>query len=288
MSEVMNLEDDAQPVPVPVAAVPAVETVPEPVVPEDPDESSAVEVQGGKYVPLGALKAVRAENQEWKTKAAEAETLRNTVAQLQGSLATFQHLQQQGLQARPPEVVQPTTADPELIDIARQLDFYTPTGEPDVVRASKHAATIESRAMKIAQQMVAPLQQTAHAQQSAANYQTALRTTAPNGLKPSAETLTWMWRNLPAEYTADPRVAQVLPALALGLDTLKGGQLPPPPAPPVGPPIVTEAAGGLTPTRRAVMTDMERAVAATRGMDEEKYRKLTQDYRPGRTSTLED
>lgn len=287
MSEVMDLEND----PTPVAAVPAaVEAAPaEPAIPEDPDETAAVEVQGGKYVPLGALKAVRGEIQEWKTKAADADTLRNTVAQLQGSLATFQHLQQQ-LQHPPPAAppADAIVADPDLLDLARSLDYYTPTGEPDLARAGKHAALIQKQATKIAQQMVAPMQQNAAHQQSAANFQRALRTTAPNGAKPKETTLTWMWQNLPPEYTADPRVAQVLPALALGLDTLQGGQLPPPPAAPAGPPMVTEGLGAAPAVRRTAISDGERAVLSNRGMREDTYHKLTEGFKPGRTSTLED
>jgi hypothetical protein len=279
----MDLENEPHPEP---PAQPAQEAPPaEP--PADPDEAAALEVQGGKYVPLDALKTVRSENKELKTRAAEADQLRQTVAQLQGSLATFQQLQQQ--QPRPPETPTSGSPDPRLEKLARSLDYYKPDGTPDLHRAAVHAELIREQATEIAQQWVQPLQQNAAQQQSAANYQQALRTAAPNGMKPKAETLTWMWRNLPPEYTADPRVAQVLPALALGLDTLQGGSpLPAQPAPPGNPPVMTEAVGGNQPRQRTTLSETERAVLAGRGISDETYGKLTKDFKQGRTSALED
>lgn len=288
MSGIMDLEDDTTPAvaAAPVAEPAAVETPVAVEAPPDPDEAEALEVQGGRYVPLPALRAAREENRALKAQAVDTDQLRQQIAQLQGNLETYQQLQRQPQQPAPVQTA-PVADNPKLVKLARQMDYYKPDGAPDLDRAAVHLAQIREEATEIAQQLVQPLQQNAAQQQSAANYHNALRTVTPSGQKPKADTLTWMWRNLPAEYTADPRVAQVLPALALGLDALQGGSLPPQPLPPANAPLVTEASGNV-PRSRTVITDTERAVLANRGITDDKYSKLTKDFRPGRTSTLED
>src|SRR6185369_672236 len=99
---------------------------------------------------------------------------------------------------------------------------------------------------------MAPLVQHNARTQSVANYHAARQMASPQGVKPSEQMLNWMWQNLPPEYTADPRVAQALPALALGLEALQGNgsKLPAQPPPPPNPPLHTEGlAGG--PVRRS-------------------------------------
>src|SRR5262247_1797426 len=74
----INVEDDtpeAPAPPAPVAAAPA--APPQEAPPEDPDEQESVEIQGGKYVPLSALKTVRQENKSLKEKAQQADQLAN-------------------------------------------------------------------------------------------------------------------------------------------------------------------------------------------------------------------
>lgn len=278
--------DDPTPAPPAEPIAPEPPAPPEP--PPDPDEVGAIEVQGGKHVPLEALKAARAEAKAAKEQAARLPQLEQQIAQLQGSVQTFQQLQQQLRQPQAP--AGPIDADPDLIELARSLDYYQGDGTPDVARAAKHAAIIERRATRIADQRMAPLQQQNARTQSAANYQAALQIQSPQGLKPQVATLNWMWQNLPPEYTADPRVAQALPALALGLEALQGNgsRLPAAPAAPANPPLHTEGLSG-SPARRAnAITDAERAVLNERGMSDEKYLKHTKDFKPGRATQLED
>jgi hypothetical protein len=289
MSDVMDLET-----PEPPAALVAEAVAPPapPAPPADPDEVNAIEVQGGKMVPLPALKAAREEARAAKEQAGQVPQLQQQIAQLTGQVTAFQEVQRTLAQSRqeafaPPA---PTQADPDLIDLARSLDYYKQDGTPDLARAQKHAALIQKEATKIAQGMVAPLHQRAAQTQSAANYQAALQVKSPQGLAPKPETLQWMWNNLPAEYTADPRVAQALPALAMGLEALQGNgsKLPPQPPPPANPPLVTEGIGGAPPQRLRPLSETERGVLAARGIDEKHYTKLTENFRSGRTSTLED
>lgn len=282
--------DDPSPTPEPVAetiapAAPVETPPPAPlaVAPDDPDDSAAVDLQGGKYVPLEALRAARSEAKGLKDRASQAENLQAQVQQMQ---AYIQGLQQQ--QQRPPEPPpQSPTSDPELVELANSLDYIRADGKPDLERAAKHQAIMQRQAMKIAQQMVGPLQQQTAQERSAGNYQRALATRTPNGLQAKPETLNWMFRELPVGMTSDPRVAQVLPALAIGLDALYGNNpLPANPAPPVNPPAYTEASGGSL-RRPTPMTDAERKIIEARGMDEKKYADYTKDWKPGRGTVLE-
>ncbi len=283
----MNMEDEI-PAPPPAAAPPAEPPAPPPPPepPPDPDEVGAIDVQGGKHVPLEALKATRTEIKALKEQLARLPQLEQANAQLQGSLATFQQLRQDLQRPQAPPVA--TDADPDLIELARSLDFYKPDGAPDLDRAAKHNAIVQRQVARVAQSFVQPLQQQNARNASAANYQAALQIQSPEGVKPQKATLDWMWQNLPPEYTADPRVAQALPALALGLEALQGtkGRLPQAPAAPLGPPLHTEGMAGA-PQRRTSITDAEREVLAARGMSEEKYTKYTKNYTPGRATQLE-
>lgn len=285
----MNVEDDA-PVPPPPAEPPPAEPAappPPPDPPPDPDEVGAIEVQGGKHVPLEALKQVRAELKAAKEQAAQLPQLQQAFAQMQGRVATFEQLQSQ-LQ-RPPAPSVNTDADPDLIELARSLDFYNADGTPDLRRAGTHNALIVKQAQKIAQAAMQPLHQQNAQSRSNANYQAALQIASPQGVKPQKATIDWMWQNLPAEYTADPRVAQALPALALGIEALQGNgsRLPQQPAAPPNPPLHTEGVAGA-PVRRTGVTDAERSVIDARGMSEKKYLEHTKNYTPGRSTQLED
>lgn len=276
--------------------VPAVETPPAaPVAAHEAqgedDLSPADLVDADKATGLiGAVKALRAENKELKGRGAETEHLRQQVAQLQGALQTFQHLQQT-LQRQQPQAPQDTSADPELVELAQSLDYYDQQGKPDTGRAAKHAQIIQRQAQRIAQQMVQPLQQQTYQQVSAANFQRALSVKAPDGRTPSQDTLALMWQNLPPELTADPRTATVLGYLGLGMDVAEGkggNRLPAQPPPPANPPLHTEASGGTIRPRSAPISDVSRGVMANRGMTDQKYQELTKNYRPGRAIQLED
>lgn len=286
MAEIMDLETETPPPP-PVEQPP----VEPPAPPADPDEANAIEVQGGKMVPLPALKAAREELRAVKEQASQLPQLQQQIAQLTGQVTAFQEVQRTLSQSRTEAFAPPPVADdPDLADLARSLDYYKTDGTPDLARAGKHAAIIQKQATKIAQTLIAPQAEQIARSQSAANFQAALQVQSPQGQRPKPETLQWMWQNLPAAYTADPRVAQALPALAMGLEALQGNgsRLPPVVAAPPNPPLVTEAVGGTPASRARPLSETERAVLTNRGIDEKRYETLTKDFRSGRTSQLED
>ena len=283
MADVIDLET-----PTPPAAEPTPPPAAPPEPPPDPDEVGAIEVQGGKHVPLEALKQVRAELKATTEQAARAATLEQELAQARGSLQTYEQLRQQLQPAAPP---QPTNVapDPELEELARSLDYYDKNGQPDLVRAEKHSKLIQRQAEKIAQRMVQPIQQQTAQAVSRANLQQALSVKAPNGAQADPNLVHQMWNSLPPEYTADPRVANILPALALGLQQWgqPASKLPPNPAPPAAPPLHTEGIGGQ-PARRVAISEAEKRVLEAKGMTEKKYEDLTKGFVKGKTNQLED
>ena len=132
---------------------------------------------------------------------------------------------------------------------------------------------------------MAPIRQRTQQEQANANYQLARQVKDANGETPSEASLNAIWRHLPPELVSDPSVAGVMAALALGLDRLNAPKRGP--APPAGPPLVTESSGGR-PHARPSLSPLEERIAADRGVSQTKWVENTRGYQPGRAMTLED
>lgn len=274
------MSDELDPTPAPVVDTPApvVET------PVDPDEAQAIEVQGGKMVPLAALKAAREEAKSLRERASQADTLAAELAQAR----PYQQFVQQNPQLVQPQapVAPPSNADPELVELARAMDYYKADGSPDLDRAKKYDGLLTQRATKIAQQMVGPVAHS-HAQtQSNSNWSIVAQEKLPNGQAIDTTLLGQMWQHLPVEQTANPAVAAMVRDLTIAAQMRKS-PLPNAPPPPNSPPVHTENLG-RAPQAPVRMSETERAVAAQRGMSDEKYTKLTSGFQPGRMNPLED
>jgi len=280
----MDLESDDTPAAAPPVEPAAAEPPAPPAEPPDPDVSSAVDVQGGKYVPLDALKAARAENKDLKAKAGENDTLRQQLAHLQGTLQTYQQVQQQLQQQHPPAPA-PVAADPDLVELARSLDYYKGDGTPDLDRAAKFSALIDKKAILKASEMVRPIQEQTAQEASTRNFYAASQEKTPSGMAIDQTLLRTLWQGLPASYTADPRVARIIASTVLGEQARMAPQLPTPPA---HPPLVTENVGGPVVQRRQAISEAEQNVLDHRGMKTDDYVKATKDFRTGRMNTLED
>lgn len=280
------MTDELDPVPPAAPAAPA--SAAEPVAPADPDEAQAIEVQGGKMVPLPALKAVREENKTLKEKAGRVDALEAELAKArpyQQFVEANPQIVAQAIAPPPAAPVDPK-ADPELVELARSLDYFNADGSPNLDRAAKHQQIIQRQAQQIAERMVAPVAQ-GHAQSmSNNNWQQVVQEKLPNGQPIDPAILGEFWRHLPVSETAKPQVAALVRDLAITAQMRKS-PLPPAPAPPAQAPIHTESIGRL-PQPAARMTDVERGVAAQRGMTEDKYRTMTKDFTPGRMNPLED
>src|SRR5580765_2782747 len=200
--EVIDLETP-EPTP-PIAAVPDPVAPPVPEPPPDPDEVGAVEIQGGKHVPLEALKAARAEAKQAKEAASRLPAMEQELAQLRGSLQTYQQVQQQLQNARPAVVPQTPQTDPRLVQLARSLDYFKGDGTPDLDRAAAHRELVREEARQMAQEMVGPLQQQTHQTQSQANFHQAVAM-VPEAIRAKVTPqLQQFWQTLPPNMTADP------------------------------------------------------------------------------------
>ena len=288
----LNVEDDLPepppvvPPPVPVVTAPAPVEPPPVEPPPDPDEQEAVELQGGKYVPLPALKAVRGENKELRAKVADRDALAQQLAQLQGQVAGYRDVQQQ-LQRPPGAPAGPVAPDPQVVAFARSLDLYTQDASgqavPDVAKATQILGVMQQVATAAAGQLVRPIAESTARDRSTVNYHWALSVKDPNGKTIPKELVDEVWKSMPLEATANPEIAKTLVFAAAGMDRMRQG--PTIAAPP--PPVVTEPVGGV-PRSRAVMSSLETKVAAERGVKAEDWAKLTTGFTPNRSQVLED
>ena len=280
----VDLEAPDPPAPIaPVVIVPESVAPPEP--PPDPDEVDAVDLPGGKHVPLTALKTVRAENKSLREKAAQSEVLAGQLAQLQGQIAGYQQVQAQLRQPQP--APQPSQPDPTAITFARSLDLYTQDASgqavPDVAKATQILGIMANVAQQASGKLVQPLAQQIAEQRSSVNYQWALGVKDPDGKTLPKELVDEVWRSMPTEYTANPEIAKTLVFAAAGMDRMRQAPKVSPPAPPV----FTEGVGA-TPRARAVMSELETRIAAEKGIKPEDWAKHTKDFVKGRTTILED
>ena len=284
----MNLEDDG---PAPVAAP---EPEPEAITaaPEapaaDPDDADAVDIGGQKAVPLAVVKELREKVRNLSEKANRADALEAWQRENEPALRFLQNNRDLLIQRAAPEPQAPAapSIDPDAREAALLMDFYRPDGTPDDERGSKWLALQEKRAGRIAEAQMAPIRQRTQMDQATANYNLARQVKDANGESPSDASLNAIWRQMPPELVADPSVAGVMAALALGLDRLnapkRGPVVPMPP-----PALVTESSGGH-PKARPTLSPLEERIAADRGVSQTKWQEHTRGYQPGRAMTLED
>lgn len=294
MPDPMNLEPTA-PAPAAPAAGPAAPAPP--VAPADPDDAIAIDLPEGKHVPLSALKTAREEAKALKEKAAQADQQAAWIAQNKpyvDFIQQNQHLLRQPQQPAPQQPTgTPTQEDAELEELARSLDFYTSDAKPDLRRAKVHQQLIDRQAARIAQQVVAPIAINTYTDQANRNWHTAVQEKLPNGQPIDANLLRTAWvavgRQNPAQL-ADPGSVRVIVNNVM-MEQMRASPLPnagvPGATPPLPPPVITEGVGPK-PSNTNRMNDEQRAIVSSRGIDDAKFHKLTQDFRPGRMNPLED
>lgn len=276
---VVNVEDDdptAPPAPAPAAVVPPVAVAPATPPPDD-DEAEPDQAEGL----LAALRAARAKNKDLKTQAQRAAELERENAQMR-PYADLVRNNPGLLQPRAPEAPAKPTTDPAAEKAARLYDFYKADGSLDVDRGRAHLDLQREIAAQVAQDQVKPLATSMYTTASQRNLDVLANTPAANGVKPDRALLDQLWRSVDPSMTADPNLALAIHAMAAGFSK----HAPAAPAPPAGPPVVTEHAG--SPPKGRTVSALEKGVAANKGWSEEKMQKLSEGYVKGRTTQLED
>lgn len=282
------------------------EDVKDPVVDDDPEPEGVMEIETGTegakvkqaVVPASVLKQERArirkiEGEKLAAKERELDAERQKNQQLAGDLQAvrphLEHLQKNPhlLKAGESPEIQ-AISDQEAEQFARDYELYTATGL-DLAKAKrmivKNNARVESLATQAAQKVIQPLQQsTAHNQSMAFLAWAKNQRGADGALLADPEILDQVWREVPPELTADPRVAQERLRVAIGETLLQGKK---PTAPMSREPLLTEAPGGFR-ERAYEMSPMERTLSQNHGISESEWTTTAKKYVPGRTNRLGD
>lgn len=300
MSDEQNLilEDDtpeAVPDVSPAASVAPVAAALAPAPPPAADEEidpNAVDLKDEARVRglLAELSRQRGVVRDLKPKAERAAALEQEIAQAR-PYVDFLRSNPDLLKPRPTTPAADPQADPEAMAAAQLYDFYTPKGEPDLVKGAAHVRMVRQEAQRIAQQTIQPYAQQSAQEKSNFNYHAVLQMKDPQGRTPSPEAVTQIWRQILSEpnglaITADQRAAAFLAMAAFGIDRMTH-KAPGDPVPRAGPVLETEASGGH-PRSRPAMSATEERIAAQRGIKPEKWQELTKGFVAGRSTILED
>lgn len=261
----------------------------------DPEPEGVVEVQGQKMVPVTALTAererartkteekIRAEYEPIKAKAAQADQYAADLASLQPYVEHLKRhpelMQQQQAQA-------PDVSDEEAEKEARDLELYTPTGL-DITRAkriiAKRRTETKAAAQEAAHAAVQPMMQTNAVHAARQNFVWAASQRDANGdplIDPNY--LAEIWSQCPPELTANPEAAKTILEAAIGRATVQGKR------PQRGQePVFTEVPGGRQGSGYR-MSEQERKMARTVGLDEKQWTASAKAYQPDATNILGD
>lgn len=273
------------PTPPPVEAV-----APEPVAPPaDPLEAGAVDVQGGKYVPLAAVLAEREKAKQFKDK---ADAYDQTVHYVQSVRPYIDFLQanpdlmtRTTQQTAPSPVTTTQPVDDQAEELARTLDLYTADGQPDVKRAQKIRTMVKTEAQSEAEAQLRPLQDSSIRERAQHNYHRALVTKAPDGRTPDRQVLDALWSRTDPKVTSTEEGATAVVMLAMGMGAFTGQVAPPQPA--ASPALVTETPGSRQPGRPS-LTALDEKIAGIRGRSADDWGKLTRTFSAGRPNVLEE
>lgn len=249
-----------------------------------------MEVGGQQYVPLAALKEERQKRQALEPKAARVDELETYFQQKQPVLSLIE--QYPDLLRRPEPVAPPPDpqADPEALEAAQLMDFYTAEGKPDVAKGAKWLALQDRRANRITQQAVQPITQQTLQERANANFQLALQVKDAAGRPINQQALRAVWQqvaNSPngVAILADKQAAAFVASAAHGAMALANAQ--PEIAPPAKAPIVTETPGAPG-GRRAPISELESQMAKERGKNNDQWASLLRGHQPGRPNVVED
>lgn len=293
-----NLEDDGPETP---PAAPVAETTPEQTPPVaatteadeiDPNDADLLKDEGRVKGLLAELARKRAENKELKTKAQRVEEIEQWAQQNRPYVEFIQQNPDFLKRQQQPQPVQEPAKpadDPDAIEAAKLMDFYTADGKPDTERGRKWLDLQDRRANKAAQAAVQPWEQQTMQERSNQNFYRVLQMQDADGNKPSEQAVRAVWSQVLQDpgglkITSDPRAATFLALAAIGADRMTKKA---PPQPPAKEPVITEPSGGNT-VHAAKLTPLEETIARARGVQPAKWQELTKGYRPGRTNVIEE
>lgn len=297
-SSAMNLEEGTEVVGLTQATVG--ESAGEVAAQEEAEPEGTITIPQGKVVPLGAVQAERGKRKDAESKlaavTAELEPARQKAQKYDEAAQYLQQAQPiiEALRARPdlvamaknpPPKVEPKgpLSDDQALEHAKALDLYKADGTPDTDRAQNVAKMYAGIAEQKTQQAIAPFQQNQALQQSHQNknYILSLKDAAGNALvDPTA--LNTVWKDVPAELSSRPEVANLLYLTALGLQTQSGKG----PKGQQAAPLHTESLGGGKPGPET-LTKSDEAFMRASSMPQKEFVATRASYKEGQTNSLE-
>lgn len=293
MSE-MVIDPDIPAQAAPADPSPATEPPPVAAVAEEDDPTAGLDDAEAKLQALhSALTAARGQLREMKPLAQKAHALEQEVNQFRPYAQFLQqnpHLLQQPQQQPAPI---PSSDDPALVELARTLDLYdATTGKPDTARAEKIRTLTRTEAAQIAQQAIAPVQESNYEARAGQNVQQIMSTAKVGGKPVESQYLAAAIRQITnhvprseaMRILADPTVANFVRLTAAGLQAEAMGQAPAVPTL-TAPALHVESAGGGT---EYTLSDSSRKLAKAAGLNEQAFTARAKKYVPGRSNILED
>lgn len=290
-------------------------TEPEPLEPpvtppaDDADDDTdiveaSVDARGQKVVPLGTLigerkaaRALKAENETLRQKAAQFDQLAPYVPQIQQAQPFLQQLQQLTPEQQAAAIanVQRGTAqsrtsapqpvdDQEAAELAEDLGLVDASGGLDIARGRRMLDRLDRRSAQRVQQEIAPLRQTTATQMAASLREQAKQHTDAQGVPlATAESINEAYALLPPELAANPNVQAVIIGTAMLIDKSKGRTPQVQARYQYGDPLLTEPTGRRGPTGPSAQ---DRDLMKRLGMTAEDL-KITEALGTGRSIVLE-
>ena len=287
-----NLEDDT-PAPAPVADPP-----PAPVAeaaPPAPVEAHEEEPQPGDDARVTGLRtaliAERKQRQALVVKAQRADELERWAAEKAPYITVLE--QNPDLFKRPQApttpVVEEPADDPDALEAAKLMDFYTSEGKPDTAKGAQWLKLQDRRAGRVAQQAVQPWQDATMQERANQNFYRVLQVTTPTGAKASEQAVRAIWQKVMQEpggmrTLANPESAAFLSMAALGVDAMMRKA----PAAPTQDPVITEASGGSVRPAAKPISQLEEKVLKNRGVSAAQWQEHTKGFVQGRPTSMEE
>jgi hypothetical protein len=194
-----------------------------------------------------------------------------------------------GQQQQPQAPPAPVGPDPQLVELAETLGLYDTQGQPDIKAAERVARFTGQVAEQQVRRYVQPVQQSLAQQQATGMREGMAQHAAQVGIAP--EFVEQVASLIPDELLVQPNVAQLVLAVAGGLERMRGGPQgaqQPAQRPVTGrpAPLFTEPAGGRRPAAQT-LSEPFRNVLANAGVTDKDLEGTLKNWKPGVAITLE-
>jgi hypothetical protein len=224
--------------------------------------ATLAEARQDKKAAKEALEASKEQLKELQVFAAQAQPI---LQRIQADPALLAAVKAGKIETSAPKGV----VDQAQVEMAKTLDLYNASGQPDIARAQKVLDLVQAQAKSTAAEEVRPYAERTAQGQSQANYERLKQMKLADGSIVDPEIFEHWWTSLGAEHTQDPNVANTALLQALGHQVLTGKPFAKAPMAAAQPALVTEDAGGRRTT--TTMGEEQQRVARDLGVSENDF-----------------